>query len=98
MKLNKKIHKMLNALLLMTMVAASISFPSLTVNAADGKDGTLNITQDNVQLAYYNWQKSNTPTSSVTLNEIPKSATSQTISNYVNPSDSSTGTGYVVVL
>ncbi len=97
MKMNKKIHKMLNALLLMTMVAASISFPSLTVKAADGKDGTLNITQDNVQLAYYNWQKSSTPTSSVTLNEIPKSATSQTISNYVNPSDSSTGTGYVVV-
>ena len=64
-----------------------------------GTDGTFSITQSNVQLAYYNWQAGNPPTSTagVALNKIKQDATSQTISNYVDPSNVSGGTGYVVV-
>ena len=64
-----------------------------------GTDGTFNITQSNVQLAYYNWQAGNPPTSTdgVTLNTISAGTKTQTITDYVDSSDSSGGTGYVVV-
>ncbi len=63
-----------------------------------GTDATFTITQSNVQLAYYNWQAGNPPTSTkgVTLNTISAGTTTQTITNYVDSSNSSGGTGYVV--